>query len=218
MKYRFEKPVNAAIGTDKYTCRITWRNGSFIADEPKSKGGEDKGPDPYTLLLSSLASCTLITLRMYIERKGWTIPEVAVNVNMYQEEKAGAMVTIIDRDLYFPEAIPDEQKERLQEIAKACPVSRLLENNIQVRTFMKKDGENAKCILYQNEQITVVWKPELCTHATRCWKELPAVFDPKMKKWINVNGAAAARISEQVSRCPSGALSIRETNNSMPAS
>ncbi|ANH81410.1 hypothetical protein A8C56_10820 [Niabella ginsenosidivorans] len=206
MKYKLEKPVNAGIGTANYQCHITWRNGSFIADEPVSKGGQDKGADPYTLLLSSLASCTLITLKMYIERKEWNIPEIRVNVNMYQEIKEGTTVTVIDRDIYFPEVIPDEQKERLQEIAKACPISRILENNVQVRTFMKKDGATAKSILYSNDQITVVWKPELCQHSTRCWKELPAVFDPKVRKWVNADGASAERIMEQVHRCPSGAL------------
>ncbi|AHF14793.1 (4Fe-4S)-binding protein [Niabella soli] len=213
MKYQLEKPVNAGIGSAKYQCTITWRNGSFIADEPESKGGRDLGPDPFTLLLASLASCTLITLKMYIERKGWAITEIKVNTNLYQEIKEGKIVTVIDRDLYFTEAVPDEQKVRLQEIAKACPISKILENDIRVRTFMKKDGPEEKKILYRNDDITVVWKPGLCAHATRCWKELPQVFDPKVKKWINVDGAPADRIREQVARCPSGALSIVEAGS-----
>lgn len=208
MKYRLEKPVNATIGTERYQCSITWRNGGFIADEPVSQGGQDSGPDPYTLLLSSLASCTLITLRMYIDRKGWEIPEIRVNTNMYSEIREGATITVIDRDIYFPGAVPDEQKLRLQEIAKACPISRILENQVTVRTFMQRDPETAKKILYQNESIAVVWRPELCQHATRCWRELPQVFRPKEKKWVDVEGAPAAQIIEQVHRCPSGALAV----------
>src|SRR4030095_1893589 len=76
MKYKLEKPIHATIGNEKYQCAIEWRNGKFIADEPVMSGGKDSGPDPYALLLSSLASCALITMRMYIDRKGWDISEV----------------------------------------------------------------------------------------------------------------------------------------------
>ncbi|MCF3107952.1 (4Fe-4S)-binding protein [Niabella sp. CC-SYL272] len=211
MKYRLEKPLNAAIGTEKYQCTITWRNGGFIADEPLSQGGGDSGPDPYTLLLSSLASCTLITLRMYIDRKGWDVPEIRVNTNLYSEIKEGNTITVIDRDIYFPQPVPDDQVQRLQDIARACPISKILENQVRVRTFMRRDPETAKRIVYRNEAVAVVWRPELCQHATRCWKELPQVFRPKEKKWVDVDGASAAQIVEQVRRCPSGALAVEWT-------
>jgi putative redox protein len=205
MKYKLDKPVHAVMGTEKYQCSIEWRNGKFIADEPISSGGKDLGPDPFTLLLSSIASCVLVTLRMYIDRKNWDIPALTVNVNMYQETVNGITTTIIDRDLILGENVPDEQKIKLQDIASHCPVSKILEGNIKIRTFIFKTGE-AKTIKYGNEEITVLWKPEFCQHSTRCWKQLPQVFKPSEKKWIDPNGAPADRIREQVDHCPSGAL------------
>src|SRR5437764_7369343 len=101
MQYKFDKPVHAISGTKKYQCTIEWRNGKFISDEPESSGGKDSGPDPFTLLLSSLASCTLITLRMYIDHKEWDVPEIAVNINMFQEIKDEKIITVIDRDIIF---------------------------------------------------------------------------------------------------------------------
>jgi putative redox protein len=79
MRYQLEKSVQWSIAKKKYQCTIEWRNGKFIADEPPSVSGENAGPDPYTLLLSSLASCKLITLRMYYDRKGWKIDEIAIH-------------------------------------------------------------------------------------------------------------------------------------------
>src|SRR5260221_14669671 len=134
MTYKFEKPVHGIIGTEKYKCTIEWRNGNFIADEPLSSGGKDSGPDPYTLLLSSLASCTLVTMRVFIDRRGWNIPQIAVNVNYYQEPKDEKNVTVIDRDIVFLSPVSEEQKLQLQEIAKHCPISKILENDIKVRT------------------------------------------------------------------------------------
>lgn len=205
MKYKLDKPVHAVIGSEKYQCSIEWRNGKFIADEPVSGGGKDLGPDPYTLLLSSVASCVLVTLRMYIDRKNWDIHSVRVNVNMYQEIVNDIPTTIIDRDLILDENVSAEQKTRLQEIASHCPISKILEADIKIRTFIFKTGET-KTIKYGNEEITILWKPEFCQHSARCWKQLPQVFNPKIKKWIDPNGAPAERIQAQVDHCPSGAL------------
>src|SRR5215468_11416378 len=130
MKYKLEKPVQGSIAKKKYQCVIEWRNGKFIADEPASVGGEDIGPDPYTLLLSSLASCKLITLRMYIDRKGWEIDNIAIRVNLYQETKGGLTTTIIDCDILFLSPVAEEQKMRLLEIAKNCPISKILQGDL----------------------------------------------------------------------------------------
>lgn len=139
MQYKLALPVRGTIGTAKYQCTIKWRNGRFIADEPPTSGGEDQGPDPYTLLLSSLVTCTLVTLRMYIERKGWEIPEIKVNANMFQEKKEDGTHTVIDRDISFPDNTADaEQKKKLLSIAKNCPISRILEGEVKIRSFMMK--------------------------------------------------------------------------------
>ncbi|GAO45440.1 (4Fe-4S)-binding protein [Flavihumibacter petaseus] len=205
MKYKLDKPVQGSIGTEKYQCSIEWRNGKFVADEPESLGGKDTGPDPYTLLLSSLASCKLITLRMYIDRKGWNIERIAINANMYQEVKDGVTTNIIDCDIVFLSEVSEEQKLKLQEIAKNCPISKIMQSDVKVRTFVFRTGDT-KTIKYGNEEITVLWKPEFCQHSTRCWTQLPQVFKPSQKKWIEPDGAPADRIEQQVAHCPSGAL------------
>lgn len=60
---------------------------------------------------------------------------------------------------------------------------------------------------YTNGEVTVVWKPNQCIHSKICWTNLLEVFDPRKRPWINMQGAATDRIAEQVSKCPSGALS-----------
>jgi putative redox protein len=133
MNWELEQPITAEIGTEKYKVTIQWRNGQLIGDEPVSLGGKDLGPDPYSLLLASLAACTLSTLRMYIDRKGWDIPHISVTLNMGKDDNDN-LTTIIQRDIQFGNAITDEQKEKLLLIATKCPVSKILSNNITIHT------------------------------------------------------------------------------------
>ncbi len=62
---------------------------------------------------------------------------------------------------------------------------------------------------YTNGDATVLWKPALCIHSEKCWRGLPEVFKPKEKPWVQPNGMDSKRITEQVSQCPSGALSMK---------
>ncbi len=210
MKYKLEKPIHGEIGTAKYRCTMQWRNGTFIADEPVSSGGTDEGPDPYSLLLSSLASCTLITLRMYIDRKQWEIPSITVETNLYQYSKDGKMITVMDRDIRYTGTVTAEQRKRLTEIAEACPISKILKGEVQVRTFAYDDSETEKQIKYSNGDITVLWKPDVCKHSGRCVTQLPGVFDVHKHPWVNMQGATSEEIIAQVNKCPTGALSIQQ--------
>lgn len=135
MEQLFENDILGHIGTQNYLCTITWRNGQFLMDEPESVGGKDLGMDPFSTLLASLAGCTLSTLRMYIDRKEWIIPEINISLNLYQETE-GELTTTIRRNITFSEEISLEQKERLLIIADKCPISKLLKGKITINTTL----------------------------------------------------------------------------------
>jgi uncharacterized Fe-S cluster protein YjdI len=37
---------------------------------------------------------------------------------------------------------------------------------------------------YSNKEITVIWKPDVCIHSTKCWKTSQAIFNPERRPWI----------------------------------
>jgi putative redox protein len=136
MEDLFENDILGNIGTQKYLCNITRRNGQFLMDEPENVGGKDLGIDPFSTLLASLAGCTLSTLRMYIDRKEWIIPEINISLNLYQETINGDLTTTIRRNIAFLGEVSTEQKDRLLIIADKCPISKLLKGKININTTL----------------------------------------------------------------------------------
>ena len=65
-----------------FTTSIQTAEHSLIADEPTSVGGDDFGPSPYALLNSGLAACTVMTLKLYAQRKKWDLQEVYVYLSL----------------------------------------------------------------------------------------------------------------------------------------
>ena len=63
--------AQARIGGEGYRVEVEAGGFPIVADEPVSAGGGGAGPDPFALLYASLASCVLMTIRMYAARKQW---------------------------------------------------------------------------------------------------------------------------------------------------
>jgi uncharacterized Fe-S cluster protein YjdI len=62
---------------------------------------------------------------------------------------------------------------------------------------------------YTKGELTVMWQPDLCIHSGVCFHNLPEVFKPRERPWVQLDGADEASVIETVNACPSGALSIK---------
>jgi len=112
---------------------------SLVTDEPVAAGGEDAGPDPYTLLLGALGSCISMTVTLYARRKAWPVDRVTVRLRQQRihgkdcgecEEKPEGFVHRIERSVTVEGNLTAEQQARLQEIAHKCPVHKTLTSPI----------------------------------------------------------------------------------------
>lgn len=127
----------------KYQVEINARRHSWRADEPLYSGGDDTGPGPYELLLSALAACKIITVRMYAERKGWPLEGVRTSMNRRKVPARELNETIADDaqaidlievDIDFDGDLTPEQRARLLEISERCPVHRTLTGEIRIES------------------------------------------------------------------------------------
>ena len=123
---------------DNFTTFIQTKNHSFIADEPASIGGSDFGPSPYEYLNAALAACTVMTLKMYAQRKQWDLQEVFVYISHSRKHSDDLGVDVekptyldhINKKLKFVGNLDAAQKERLKEIASRCPVHKTIASNV----------------------------------------------------------------------------------------
>lgn len=127
---------------DNFTTSIQTKKHSFIADEPITVGGDDFGPSPYDFLSAGLAACTVMTLKMYAQRKGWDLQEVLVYIT-YSKRHSDDLGIDVDKPTRFDYLskkiklignLDDKQKLKLKEIASKCPVHRTLQNEIIIET------------------------------------------------------------------------------------
>ncbi|NQY04821.1 MAG: alpha/beta fold hydrolase [Flavobacteriaceae bacterium] len=140
-----DSQVAVRIDKEKYTTEVRARNHAILADEPKTYGGKDLGMSPYELLLSSLGTCTAMTLRMYADRKDWDLQEVTVHLSHDKIHAADCAacnnsaknMDVLSREIEIKGNLDDKQRVRLMEIADKCPVHRTLENKIEVTTSLR---------------------------------------------------------------------------------
>lgn len=124
--------VKAAINKQHYKTEIVTASNSLISDEPLENGGDNLGFSPVELLAASLAACTSITLRMYADRKGWSLEKIDVDVKVERDEEKN--ITGINRTIQFSPALDADSTKRLLAIADKCPIHKILSNKIIITT------------------------------------------------------------------------------------
>lgn len=125
--------ARASIGTVDYATAIATGHHHLTVDEGPELGGKDAGPAPYDLLISALGACTVITLRMYAERKQWTVTAVHADIRF---KRGDDKVESIDRVLHIEGAVDAGQKKRMAEIAERTPVTLTLKRSLEIRTTL----------------------------------------------------------------------------------
>ncbi|SFN39338.1 putative redox protein [Bizionia echini] len=127
---------------DNFTTTIQTKKHYLIADEPESVGGNDFGPSPYDYLSTGLAACTVMTLKLYAERKKWDLQEVFAYITYSKKHSNDLMLDIekpkrmdhLQKRLKFVGDLDEDQKNRLKEIASKCPVHKTLQNEVIIET------------------------------------------------------------------------------------
>lgn len=136
-----KKIVHIHHGKENFKTTMTAGSHELIADEPKDVGGTNQGPDPYDYLLMSLGSCTVITLKMYANRKKWPVDDIYVELRYFKDhasdcqncDENSAKIDWIEKEIIVKGDLSQEQLDKLLEISHKCPVNRTLKGDIEMK-------------------------------------------------------------------------------------
>lgn len=129
--------VTAAIGDTPYAVTLADHlTHAWSADEPPETHGGNTGPTPTALLLSSLGACTAITLKMYAARKAWPLTDAQVVLQFNPAGPPAAGHSNIQREVTLHGNLTAEQRERLLQVANACPIHKVLSGEIHIATAL----------------------------------------------------------------------------------
>lgn len=138
-------PSTIRVRTDKgkFAQIVQSEKHDWIADEPRTVGGDDRGPTPYDHLLAALGTCTSMTIALYAQRKGIPLEAVEIELEHGREHSSdcvacddgGVQIDVLDRSIRLHGELSTEQRSRLMQIADRCPVHRTLESRIEIKTI-----------------------------------------------------------------------------------
>ncbi len=140
-----EEGVIVCTGHGKFGTEVHTASHRFVADEPRSYGGDDTGPTPYDLLNAALGTCTAMTMKMYADRKELPLDGVSIHVTHERKHdedcdhveamKEGMQIQALNRAItIMGDDLSEADRAKLIEIADKCPVHKTLEGHLHIHT------------------------------------------------------------------------------------
>jgi putative redox protein len=135
-----------------FRCEVEAGRHRFVVDEPASAGGSDEGPTPYDLLSAALGSCTSMTLNFYARREGIALTGVEVSVTNDRShakdcadcQSAEGYIHRFGVRLRFHGDLTGEQRTKLLDIARRCPVYKTLTSEIRIDEVLEEEPAGAQ--------------------------------------------------------------------------
>jgi uncharacterized OsmC-like protein len=125
--------VPMSVSIQGLSCSLTHGpSGAVISTvPPRDNGGTGACFSPTDLASVSLAACALTTMALLAAREGlaWGDARASVEKNMTSApRRIGELVVVFD----MPREVRPEQRARLEEIARTCPVALSLHPDVKV--------------------------------------------------------------------------------------
>ena len=112
----------------RYQTRFSDGEHEGVADTTADKGGEHSGFRPHDLLEAALAACVNMSVRMYADHHGIPLRGVTTKVSL---DRTHPDEVVFRYDLEVDGELTEEQRNRLLQASRACPVRKTLSKRIR---------------------------------------------------------------------------------------
>ena len=122
--------AEVVLTNKNYVAEAKTRNHFLTMDRSVAAGGGDTGATPVEYLLTAIGGCVAMTLRIYVESKGWDVGKIKVNVSQVKDENG----TYLTEEISFEKEVSEYQKRRLLIFAGKCPVVKMVKGETPIES------------------------------------------------------------------------------------
>jgi putative redox protein len=105
--------------------RVNAEYGGFTVqtDQPVEAGGEGSAPQPFDLLLASIATCAGIYVKSYCDARGIGTEGLRLEMQI-EHEPGGRRIARLALDIHLPPGFPEKHREAVVRAADLCAVKK----------------------------------------------------------------------------------------------
>lgn len=126
--------ATTVLSSNSYHAVTYSREHEMKMNRPTAEGGDNSAATPIEYLLTAIGGCVSMTLRVFAKQKGWDLGEIRVNVKQKNKLTLSGLITSMEEEISFENAITEVQRKELLIAAGKCPVVQLLKNETHINS------------------------------------------------------------------------------------
>jgi len=115
----------------------TYKGFTIKTDQPKDEGGNGTAPEPFSLFLASIGTCTGIYVLSFCQKRNIPTDDIRLILKT-EKNKETHMLTNISIEIQVPKNFPENYKNAVLKTAGLCTVKKYLDKPSKINIFLTK--------------------------------------------------------------------------------
>jgi uncharacterized OsmC-like protein len=106
-------------------------------DQPIREGGEGSAPEPFSLFIASIGTCTGVYVLSFCQKRNISTDNISLMLKL-EKNKDTHMIEKISIEIQVPEDFPENYKKAIVKTANLCTVKKHLDNPPEIDIIVIK--------------------------------------------------------------------------------